>query len=133
MKVKSALKIKKAENNEEPPASCCGVIHGDVVANVMAGLSGDAELRRVAELFKALNDETRLKRINALLLSEMCVCDIAALLNMTQPAVSHHLKTLKQAQLVKYRRIGKEMHYSLDDEHVRNIFYQGMLHACENK
>jgi ArsR family transcriptional regulator len=121
------------EGNMSEEVYCCGVIHEDVIKHVKEGLSGNKELRRVAELFKALNDETRLKIVNALLLSEMCVCDIAALMNMTQPAVSHHLKVLRQAQLVKHERRGKEVHYSLDDEHVRNIFYQGMLHACEQK
>ena len=132
-KNKGTTEIEEIEKHDSDSISCCGVIHKDVVDNVKAGLSGDTELRRVSNLFKALNDETRVKIINALILSEMCVCDIAALLNMTQPAVSHHLKLLKQAQLVKYRRIGKEMHYLLDDEHVRNIFYQGMHHACEKK
>ncbi|MCL2026169.1 MAG: metalloregulator ArsR/SmtB family transcription factor [Leptospirales bacterium] len=131
-KNKEKAKIEEIENHE--PATCSEtIIHQDVVDNVKAGLSSDAELRKVSHLFKALNDETRVKIINALILSEMCVCDIAALLNMTQPAVSHHLKLLKSAQLVKYRRMGKEVHYSLDDEHVRNIFYQGLLHACEKK
>ena len=106
-------------------------MHKDVIKNVKEGLSGETELIRVAELFKALDDPTRLKIINALILAEMCVGDIAVLMNMTQPAVSHHLKVLHQTHLVKKRRVGKVVYYSLDDEHVRNIFYQGMLHACE--
>ena len=124
-----------AEINEpqEEGLCTCGIIHEDVVARVRQGLTPDAGLRRAAELFKALDDPTRLKIINALILAEMCVCDIAALLDMTQPAVSHHLKTLKASGLVKYRREGKVVYYALDDEHVSNVFYQGLLHANEQK
>jgi ArsR family transcriptional regulator len=98
---------------------------------VRTGLSDDTQLRKTAELFKAVSDPTRLKIVNALILAEMCVCDIAALMNMTQPAVSHHLKVLRQMHLVKYRRDGKIVYYSLDDEHVSNVFYQGLLHTSE--
>ena len=118
---------------QEEGLCSCGVIHEDVVARVKLGLTPDAGLRRAAELFKALDDPTRLKIINALILAEMCVCDIAFLLEMTQPAVSHHLKTLKATGLVKYRREGKVVYYALDDEHVSNVFYQGLLHANEQK
>ncbi|MDR1101260.1 MAG: metalloregulator ArsR/SmtB family transcription factor [Clostridiales bacterium] len=107
------------------------VIHEDIVAQVKHGLTDDYHIQKVAELFRALNDPTRLKIINALLLAEMCVCDIASLLNMTQPAVSHHLKVLRQTNLVTYRRKGKIVYYALSDEHVRNVFYQGLLHASE--
>lgn len=117
---------------EDDTICSCNVIHEDIIKTVKEGLSGENDLKRVAELFKALDDPTRLKIINALILSEMCVCDIAALMQMTQPAVSHHLKVLRQSNLVKNRRDGKVVYYSLDDEHVHNIFYQGMLHACEN-
>ena len=113
--------------------SCCNTTHEDVVRQVRAGLTGDEQLQRAAELFKTLNDPSRLKIINALLLTEMCVCDIAALMDMTQPAVSHHLKVLRQTQLVKYRKEGKVVYYSLNDEHISNIFYQGLLHVSEAK
>ena len=99
------------------------------VAAVRKGLPGDAALADSAELFKVLGDPTRLKIVSSLLLEEMCVCDVAAVMGMSQPAVSHHLKVLKAARLVKYRRDGKQIYYSLDDEHVTNIFYQGLLHA----
>jgi ArsR family transcriptional regulator len=111
----------------------CTVIHENVLRQVRAGLTDETRLQRVAELFKALNDPSRLKIINALLLAEMCVCDLGVLLDMSQPAVSHHLRVLRQAQLVKYRRDGKVVYYSLDDEHVHNIFYQGLLHASEQE
>jgi ArsR family transcriptional regulator len=117
---------------DEDEALCsCTVIHEDRIRQVRSGLSGDEQLKRTAEMFKAVSDPTRLKIINALILSEMCVCDIAALMDMTQPAVSHHLKILRQLQLVKYHRAGKVVYYELDDEHVRNLFYQGLLHANE--
>jgi ArsR family transcriptional regulator len=122
-----------AETLADEGVCTCGIIHEDVIARVRKGLTPDAGLQRAAELFKALNDPTRLKIINALILAEMCVCDIAALMDMTQPAVSHHLKVLKSSQLVKYRREGKVVYYALDDEHVSNVFYQGLLHANEKK
>ena len=99
------------------------------IAVVRKGLPGDTALVDAAELFKVLGDPTRLKIISSLMLEEMCVCDVAAVMGMSQPAVSHHLKVSKAARLVKYRREGKQIYYGLDDEHVTNIFYQGMLHA----
>ena len=87
--------------NDSDALCSCNIIHQDIVDQVRGGLTEDSQLQSVAELFKVLNDPTRLKIINALILSEMCVCDIAALLDMTQPAISHHLKVLRQTQLVK--------------------------------
>ncbi|MCL2078639.1 MAG: metalloregulator ArsR/SmtB family transcription factor [Oscillospiraceae bacterium] len=118
-------------DNALEPVCADTVIHEDTVRRVKAGLSDTGQLKTTAEMFKAFGDPTRLRIINALILSEMCVCDIAALLEMTQPAVSHHLKILRQLQLVKYRKDGKAVYYELDDEHVRNMFYQGLLHASE--
>jgi ArsR family transcriptional regulator len=85
----------------------------------------------LAELFKIFGDSTRIKIICALFEAEMCVCDIAALLKMTQSAVSHQLRVLKTSRLVKHRREGKVIYYSLDDEHVKNIFNQGLEHITE--
>ncbi|MDR2485446.1 MAG: metalloregulator ArsR/SmtB family transcription factor [Treponema sp.] len=85
----------------------------------------------LADLFKMFGDSTRIKIINALLHSEMCVCDIAALLGMTKSAISHQLRSLRQTKLVKFRREGKVVYYSLDDDHVNTIFDQGLLHVCE--
>lgn len=117
--------------SEDDALCSCTVIHEDIIRHVRGGLSSDEQLKRTAEIFKALSDPTRLKIINALILSEMCVCDIAALIDVTQPAISHHLKVLRQLQLVKYRREGKIVYYELDDEHVHNVFYQGLLHTSE--
>ena len=84
------------------------------------------------QLFKILSDETRLAIMMLLRESgEMCVCDISTLLNMTQPAISHHLKVLRQTQLVKYRRDGKIVYYSLDDDHIALLFQQGLAHVTE--
>jgi ArsR family transcriptional regulator len=112
---------------------CCNVIHEDVIQRVRCGLTDEPTLSRAAELFKALSDPSRLKIINALLLAEMCVCDLGVLLDMSQPAVSHHLRVLRQTQLVKHRRDGKIVYYTLEDEHVHNVFYQGLLHAGESR
>ena len=85
----------------------------------------------LAEFFKVFGDSTRIKIICALFESEMCVCDLAALLNVSQSAISHQLKTLKSARLVKYRRDGKVIYYSLDDEHVKHVFDEGLRHVTE--
>ena len=116
-------------------AALCGVtvIHEDVLEKVRGRLTPEATLRKMAEMFKVMSDPTRLTIINALMLSEMCVCDIAALMEMTQPAISHHLKTLRQSQLIKYRREGKSVYYSLDDEHIGVLFQNGLDHALEKK
>ena len=119
------------KQKQETPVCNCITVHQDVIDRVKKGLADDRLLQVQAELFKVLADPTRLRIINALILAEMCVCDIAALFDMTQPAVSHHLKVLRQTQLVKYRREGRIVYYSLDDEHVANVFYQGLLHASE--
>ena len=121
----------KAAVKTDEAVCACTLVHEEAVAKVRAKISGDALLKKTAELFKALDDPTRLKIINALMLAELCVCDIAAVMDMTQPAVSHHLKVLRQLQLVKYRRDGKTVYYQLDDKHVYNIFHQGLLHAGE--
>ena len=108
-------------------------IHDDLVEEVRGKLANDNELLDMADLFKAMNDPTRLKIINALMIHEMCVCDLTALLNLTQPAVSHHLKGLRQARLVKSRREGKAAYYSLDDDHIQLLFNQCYSHVVEDK
>lgn len=106
------------------------VIHEDVVNKVNRNMPKE-ELYDLAELFKVFGDPTRVRILWALDEAEMCVCDIAALLNMTQSAISHQLRVLKNARLVKNRREGKVVYYSLDDEHVRAIFNQGLVHIRE--
>lgn len=109
----------------------CNIIHEEVVAEVRTKMPDEEALLNLADLFKVFGDSTRVKIVCALLKSEMCVCDIAALLGMTKSAISHQLRTLRQTRLVKYRREGKIVYYSLDDEHVGNIFEQGLQHVCE--
>lgn len=88
-------------------------------------------LQRLAELYKIFGDTTRIRILYALTNQELCVCDIAAVLNMSQSAISHQLRVLKQSCLVKFRREGKTIFYSLADSHVATILSQGMEHVCE--
>lgn len=110
----------------------CDVIHEDIVNFVKGKMPQEESLYDLAELFKVFGDSTRIRILWALDESEMCVCDIAYLLGMTQSAISHQLRVLKQAKLVKNRRDGKVVYYSLDDEHVSQIFDQGLIHINEN-
>ena len=119
-------------NNTVPIDRCdCDVIHQDVVNRVREKMPEVETLYDLAELFKVFGDSTRIRILWALEESEMCVCDIANLLNMTQSAISHQLRVLRQAALVKNRRDGKVVYYSLDDEHVQQIIAQGMVHVRE--
>lgn len=107
------------------------IIHKEVVGRVRALMPADEALFDLAELFKVFGDSTRVKIICALFQSQMCVCDIAALLGMTKSAISHQLRVLKQAKLVKYKKDGKVVYYSLADDHVKNLFDQGFSHITE--
>ncbi|MBD7912865.1 MULTISPECIES: metalloregulator ArsR/SmtB family transcription factor [Clostridium] len=109
----------------------CTVIHEDIVSKVKESIPKEETLYDLADLFKVLGDSTRIKILCVLFEAEMCVCDIAALLGMTQSAISHQLRVLKQARLVKYKREGKVVYYSLDDDHVKGIFDQGLSHISE--
>lgn len=109
----------------------CDVIHADVVDSVKKKMPEERELYDLSDFFKVLGDSTRAKIIWALDESEMCVCDIAVLLNMTKSAISHQLRSLKQANLVKYRKEGKIVFYSLADDHVKDIFEKGLEHIRE--
>ena len=109
----------------------CNMIHENVVSSVKQRMPEEEKLYDVAELFKVFGDSTRIKILWALSESEMCVCDISALLTMTHSAISHQLRILKQARLVKSRKAGKVVYYMLDDEHVRHIFAQGFDHVNE--
>ena len=106
-------------------------VHEDVVKKVKEHIPAERELNDLAEFFKVFGDVTRLKLLSVLFHSEMCVCDIAQLLGMTQSAVSHQLRILKSNKLVKFRREGKTVFYSLDDDHVRSILSLGMEHLDE--
>ena len=109
----------------------CQIIHKDVVARVAKNMLKEDESIDLAEFFKIFGDSTRIKILNALLNESMCVCDIAALLNMTHSAISHQLKILKQEKIVKYNKQGKIVYYMLDDEHIEQIFKKGVEHIEE--
>ena len=117
------------DNNIE---SCsCNVIHGEIVYKVKEKLPIDETLYDLAELIKVFGDSTRIKILCALFESEMCVCDLSVLLNVSQSAISHQLRVLKSSRLVKFRRSGKIIYYSLDDEHIKHIFDEGLKHITE--
>ncbi|WP_026654935.1 MULTISPECIES: ArsR/SmtB family transcription factor [Butyrivibrio] len=106
-------------------------VHRELVDRIGKEMPPEDELYDLAELFKVFGDSTRIKILFALFESEMCVCDIAETLNMTQSAISHQLKILKQSKLVGNRREGKSIIYYLADDHVRTIIAQGMSHINE--
>ena len=106
-------------------------LHPDLISSVNQDMPDEEMLYDLAELFRIFGDSTRIKILYVLFEAEMCVCDIAELLNMTQSAISHQLRVLKQSKLVKFRREGKTIYYSLADDHVRTIIGMGMEHLCE--
>ena len=107
------------------------IIHQEKVAEVKKNIPKDVLIYDLAEFFKVFADSTRMKIIFALIENELCVCDIACVVGTTQSAISHQLRILKQSKLVKYRKEGKVVYYSLDDEHVREIFMKGREHIEE--
>ena len=106
-------------------------VHQEIVDRVNREMPAEETLFDLAELFKIFGDSTRIKILYVLFESEMCVCDIAQLLGMTQSAISHQLQVLKKSKMVNYRREGKTVFYSLADSHVRAILGQGMEHVTE--
>jgi ArsR family transcriptional regulator len=109
----------------------CDVVHAEIIEHVATALPPDELLAELADVFKVFGDSTRVRILSALQESEMCVCDIAALLQMTKSAISHQLRALRQAKLVKFRRDGKVVYYSLDDAHISGILKAGLEHVCE--
>lgn len=112
---------------------CCDFLHAHdaLVDKVRRELPGEDTLYDLTELFRIFGDSTRVRILYVLFESEMCVCDIAALLGMTQSAISHQLRALKNARLVKARREGKTVFYALADDHVKTIIDQGLEHILE--
>lgn len=116
----------------KPEVLCdCEVIHEDVVTAVKDRMPGDGKVRELAEFFKVFGDGTRIRVLWALDHAELCVCDIAVLLNMTKSAISHQLRVLRESKLVKTRREGKVVYYSLADHHVKEIFEKAVEHLDE--
>jgi len=109
----------------------CNVIHEDVVARVRENMPEAARFYALSNLYKMFADHTRLKLLWALSRERMCVCDLAVLLGMTKSAVSHQLKSLRLANLVKNEREGKNVYYSLADCHVREMLENGFVHSAE--
>ena len=122
---------KEAEIEKEAPEGEFLAAREDVVKKLIEQQPDDEVLYDLAELFKVFGDSTRIKILYALFEAELCVYDIARLLNLSQSSVSHQLRILKNSKLVKFRRDGKSMFYSLDDEHVREIISMGMEHILE--
>ena len=122
-----------ADDKKENELDCCVCfqVHPDVLKTVNEQMPAEEELYDLAELFKVFGDSTRIRILYVLFEAEVCVCDLAAALNMTQSAISHQLKILKQNRLIKSRREGKSIFYSLADDHVRTIIAQGQEHIEE--
>ena len=109
----------------------CDVIHEEVVRYVDGMMPPVKDFTDLANLYKSFSDPTRVKILWALHCHEMCVCDLAALLDMTKSAISHQLKTLRMSNLVKFQKMGKVVYYSLADDHVKDIFEKGFEHIKE--
>jgi len=117
-----------SENTVKHEHKQCGGKNIEKMEEIGKTMPVEEEIYDVAELFKVLGDQTRVKILFTLIKDEMCVCDIAELLEMSQSAISHQLRVLKQARLVKYRREGKTVYYSVSDEHVAVILNMGIEH-----
>ena len=117
--------------SEELNVCKCEEEHEYIIDEVRQVMPQDEMLYDLAELFKVFGDTTRIKILYALFSKEMCVCDISDLLGMTHSAISHQLRVLKQARLVKFRKEGKVVYYSLDDSHISQIFDCGLSHIQE--
>ena len=107
-------------------------VHDEVVEQVSVDMPDEDLLYDAAELFKIFGDSTRIRILSALTKAELCVCDICTLLSMTKSAVSHQLRILRQSKLVRNKRVGKEVYYSLDDEHVYSIINLALDHLKED-
>ncbi len=116
---------------EEAEKCECNHVHEEIVNMVEKHMPHEEELADLAEFFRVFGDTTRIRILYVLMCSEMCVCDIASLLGMTQSAISHQLRVLKQMELVKNRREGKTIFYSLADGHIKSILSQGLEHINE--
>ena len=108
----------------------CHVIHEDIVSRVRDAMPDGKDFHDLANLYKMFSDPTRVKILWALHCDEMCVCDLAVLLGMTKSAISHQLKSLRMSNLVKFRKQGKVVYYSLADDHVKDIFENGFEHIA---
>ena len=111
----------------------CNIIHKEIVEKTKKNMLEEDTLNKLAEFFKIVGDTTRVKILFALDQNEMCVCDIANVLEMTKSSISHQLGTLRRSGIVKCRKLGKEVFYSLDDEHIKQVFEIGVEHIEHRK
>ena len=118
-------------DNTELPVCSCEEVHGNLVEKSMKNMPDTATLYDLSDFFKIFGDSTRISILFAIDKEPLCVCDIAELLGMTKSAVSHQLKILRQSALVTYRKSGKNVFYSLADEHVRDIIEKALEHIKE--
>ena len=116
---------------EIAPQCTCARLHPDRIAHAGGSMPSEEELFALADLYKVFSDSTRIRILYVLFETELCVCDIAEMLGMNLSAISHQLRVLKQARLVKFRRAGKTVYYSLADDHIHSILGQGMDHIRE--
>lgn len=123
----------KGETMKKTEAECCEIcqIHEELIEKVEGHIPDEEILKDLADFFKVFADTTRLRILSVLFQTEMCVCDLAEVLGMTQSAISHQLRLLKQMKLVKNRREGKTVFYSLADGHIQTIMNQGLEHISE--
>ncbi len=119
------------KNRETPPLCECDEVHTGIIERRAASMPSEADLYDLSDFFKILGDSTRMSILFAIDGEPMCVCDIARLLSMTKSAVSHQLKILRQADLVVYKKSGKNVFYSLADDHVRDIIEKALEHIKE--
>ncbi len=113
------------------PVCKIGIVHKDRVKSAQDAIKNETDILNVAETFKILGDPTRLKLVMALGKEELCVCDIAALLNLSESAISHQLRLLKSLRIVKHRKAGKLVYYLLDDEHIEDLIKAALRHISE--
>ncbi len=123
--------MKTSDENKAVPTCSANIIHDETVAFVKSGMLENEQFEKLSMFFKAISDETRIKILYSLSRSKMCVCDLAALLDMTVSAISHQLRVLKQAELVKSEKQGKVVYYTLSDDHVNTVFSNALEHIME--
>jgi DNA-binding transcriptional ArsR family regulator len=109
------------------------IIHDEIVEQVQRSLLPHEQIIDLASLFQALSEPTRVRIIHILIQEEMCVCDIAAVLEMNQSAISHQLRFLRNLHLIKWRKVGKMVYYSIDDEHILTLFETGLSHVSHRQ
>jgi ArsR family transcriptional regulator, lead/cadmium/zinc/bismuth-responsive transcriptional repressor len=124
------IPVNSSDLNSADSKECCEVtiIHDDIVSDIQAKQLSVEKGNDLALLFQALSDPTRLRIIYTLMQAEVCVCDLAAILNMTQSSISHQLRNLRALRLVKHRKVGRMVYYSIDDEHVLSLMKIGLTH-----